>query len=235
MKFRVVTLSDTHGFQKEIEMPKGDILVHSGDITDCGEEWQVRQFLEWLNDLPYERKIFCNGNHEVQIAKMGIMKQLVRENCNKSVVYLENEAYEYKGLKFWGSPYSLEFFPEHWGYQLKRQHAKALWDMIPEDTDILLTHSPPKGIMDGVKPFGIYTEDHAGCNFLLEQTRKINPYLHVFGHIHRWFGTVQRANPAYKTLYVNASMCDDSYKITRKPIVIDIDTELKTATVVPYE
>jgi Predicted phosphoesterases, related to the Icc protein len=54
------------------------------------------------------------------------------------------------------------------------------WNKIPDDTDILVTHTPPVGHGDlcctGVR---------AGCVELLTTVQqRIKPKYHVFGHIH---------------------------------------------------
>jgi Icc-related predicted phosphoesterase len=58
-----------------------------------------------------------------------------------------------------------------------------VWDQIPEDTDILITHGPPKGILDLT-----YRRDNAvdvcGDSSLLKRVMKLDLKLMCFGHIH---------------------------------------------------
>lgn len=59
------------------------------------------------------------------------------------------------------------------------KEGEKLWSMIPENTDILVTHGPPYGILDTN-----IQNQHTGCPHLLQRVLAIKPRLHVFGHIH---------------------------------------------------
>jgi Icc-related predicted phosphoesterase len=64
-----------------------------------------------------------------------------------------------------------------------KKDAFKLWSAIPEDTDVLVTHGPPFGILDQN-----YNKEHVGCESLTEHVLRIKPQLHIFGHIHEDYG-----------------------------------------------
>ena len=88
------------------------------------------------------------------------------------------------------------------------------WARIPEGLDILITHGPPFGILDGAPG----SQRHDGCPELLEAVLEAKPMLHVFGHIHAGYGTLRTP----ETIFVNASLLGDSGRVDREPIVIDL-------------
>lgn len=121
------------------------------------------------------------------------------------------------GLKFWGSPIQPWFHDwafNRWRGSLTEGSIKKHWDMIPDDTDVLITHGPPKGFGD--RPFG--REKPVGCDDLLAAVLRIKPKLHVFGHIHGGYGF----DVFNGTIFLNASSVDEAYKPVNSPVVFDI-------------
>lgn len=130
-------------------------------------------------------------------------------NCH----YLEDEAIILYGLKIYGSPWQPEF--GDWAFNLPRgQSCLDKWNRIPQDTDILLTHSPPLGFGDLCS-----TGVRAGCVELLSTVQKrVLPKYHVYGHIHEGYGVRSDG----KVVYVNASTCDINYMPRNAPVVFDV-------------
>lgn len=62
---RFVFISDTHTYHKMVKMPKGDVLVHTGDFTFQGRLKEVSAFSDWLATLDFKHKIVISGNHEI--------------------------------------------------------------------------------------------------------------------------------------------------------------------------
>lgn len=203
-------------------MPEGDILVHCGDSTIDGSEWNYKKFLIWFGKQDYKHKVFINGNHEVVVWKNETSEYLVRTHNAGFVTnlhYLENTGVELDGIKFWGSPYTPEFFD--WAYMYRRDEGAEKWKDIPANTDVLITHGPPAGILDNVRPCGWrYPLHNAGCFDLLKKIEEIKPKVHCFGHIHSSYGTKKVGD----TLFVNASTCNEDYSPVHPPIVIDSET-----------
>lgn len=206
---RIVFLSDTHNRLGSINVPDGDILVHAGDFCGHGRLSEVKQFNDEIGGLPHKHKIVIAGNHDWPLQRQAQEARALLTN----VTYLEDERFEVEGLKFYGSPWQPEFFS--WAFNLPRKSRELAqkWDSIPPDTDIVITHGPPYGILDKT------TSGHfAGCELLRERMAVIKPQVHVFGHIHEGYGTHQQDT----TLFVNASNLNERYNPVNEPIAIDV-------------
>ncbi|XP_009864029.1 PREDICTED: metallophosphoesterase domain-containing protein 1-like [Apaloderma vittatum] len=109
-----------------------------------------------------------------------------------------------------------------WGFNLPRGQALLeKWNLIPDGIDILITHGPPLGFLDWVPK----KMQRVGCVELLNTVqRRIQPRLHVFGHIHEGYGVMADGT----TTYVNASVCTVNYQPLNPPIVIDLPTPRNT-------
>jgi Icc-related predicted phosphoesterase len=109
-------------------------------------------------------------------------------NCR----YLQDEAAEIAGLKFWGSPWQPWF--HDWAFNLPRGERLAeKWAMVPEDTEILVTHGPPFGIGDHNG-----WEGHVGCDDLRKRVAQLqNLKLHIFGHIHESPGVFEESGVVF--------------------------------------
>lgn len=106
-----------------------------------------------------------------------------------------------------------------WAFTLKNPlDLRKKWLKIPKDTDVLITHGPPYGIGDDASPPGSLSKNNVGCKELRKIIDKIQPKLHVFGHIHIGYGTYKVKN----TTLVNAAISNDRYKITHLPVVFDL-------------
>ena len=133
MKF--VCLADTHCLHNKIEVPDGDVLLHAGDFTMRGKEKNIRDFSDFLGKLPHEHKIVIAGNHDLLFEKNPPVAQKLLTNCT----YLQDSFTVIEGLKIYGSPWQPWFYD--WAFNLQRgAEIRAKWDLIPDDTDILLTH-----------------------------------------------------------------------------------------------
>lgn len=182
---RIVCLSDTHGTHKKAEVPDGDVFLYAGDMCARGNRRELEAFRqEFLTQLPHEHKIVVAGNHDYPFECEDGSELL--PDCT----YLEDEAVTINGVKIYGSPWQPEFC--NWAFNLPRgEPLREKWDMIPDDVDVLATHGPPKGVMDGVprRAFsGTSYIKHVGCEELLGRVKEIQPELHVFGHIHEHGG-----------------------------------------------
>ena len=216
MRKKITIISDTHGKHHEItdDLPGGDILIHCGDFMNGG--WDVEEsidFLDWLEDIKgYKHKIFIAGNHDIMFENDPKLA-LALTSAYKNITYLQDSFIEVEGLKIYGSPWQPEFY--NWAFNLPRGAAlKAKWDLIPEDTDILVTHGPPMGFNDQVNGYG----EPLGCYDLKQRVLDIKPKLHCFGHIHSGYGIV----PEDSTKFINTSVLNESYEYTQKPITLKL-------------
>eukprot|EP01134_Creolimax_fragrantissima_P003772 CFRG3772T1 len=236
---RVVVISDTHS-RPVCDLPAGDIIIHAGDFTMCGDTKEVTEFAEWFAGLNYKHKIVVAGNHEITFDIEGY-EQLWREKHKmkrdqrkikaslvnmEGITYLEDGAVMFYGYKFWGSPWQPKF--AEWAFQRKRgKSLKTIWDSIPADVDILITHSPPVGLGDLTT-----RAERVGCVDLLYAVQmQIKPMYHLFGHVHEGYGMWSDGT----TVFANASTCNSRYNIANSPIVFDLPVkETRTASIAEF-
>ena len=215
-------LSDTHGKHAKFKCEGGDILIHAGDCTSGGSLRDSIDFLNWFSSQDYSHLIMIAGNHDWAFQSQ---PTLLADECRKRKIILLNDSGIILkdmsdptiNIRVWGSPIQLEFnnfaFNCQHGADIKRH-----WDLIPNNTEILITHCPPYGILDEVVQIGGFPyspPNLAGCQDLLNKIKETNVKLSVFGHIHEARGII------YKDLvtYVNASSLDRQYAIVEgKPI-----------------
>lgn len=224
---RICFISDTHSYHDAVTIPDGvDILVHCGDNTIEGANWEMSKFIEWFGNQKPRHKIFINGNHEVKVSELGDLTRIMVNSHNRmfmtNIHYLEETGIEIEGIKFWGSPYTLEFFDWAYMYPRDEESGRKRWEGIPADTDVLVTHGPPFGILDSVLPATGYPFTNAGCSELLKKVIEVKPKVHSFGHIHETYG-VRKPNDS-DTLFINASTCNGNYVPVHPVIVVDTDT-----------
>ena len=149
------------------------MLIHAGDVCGYGTEDEAAAFLEWFAAQPYKHKIFIAGNHDwfFEIYDKAYIDKIIPTNIH----YLNDSGIEIEGFKIWGSPVQIEFCD--WAFNRKKgADINKHWKLIPANTDILITHSPPFGILDRTN-----SNDNAGCEMLLKKVNLIKPKLHVFG------------------------------------------------------
>lgn len=204
---RFVCLSDTHNHHRALEVPDGDVLLHAGDFTMNGTEAETRDFAEWFEALPHRRKVLIAGNHDRMFQERPEEARALVHFAD----YLEDEALEIDGLRLWGSPWQPEFGGWAFGRPAGAPMAEV-WNAVEGVVDILLTHAPPKGLMDR-----IHNGVGIGCAALTEALPGIAPRLHVFGHVHESRGT----HLSHARLSVNAATCDHRYRKAHEPIVVD--------------
>ncbi|KAL5010174.1 hypothetical protein ScPMuIL_012479 [Solemya velum] len=236
-RVRVVCLSDTHMKieDKPEVVPDGDILIHAGDFTNIGLPSNIEKFNEFLGKLPHRHKVVIAGNHDQTFMdnnddfyhsaysthKVCAAMELFRQTDGKksvkglltNCIYLQDSAIELYGIKFYGSPWSPEFC--NWAFNVERgEEILKIWNQIPEETDILITHGPPLGYGD-MNYDGLRT----GCVELLNTIQKrVRPKYHIYGHIHEGYGVL---SDGYTT-YINASTCNLRYKPENPPIIFDV-------------
>ncbi len=205
---RIVCLSDTHCRSDDFKVPEGDVLIIAGDVCLRGSLSELQTFDAFLGQLPHQHKLFVAGNHDFPFAYVETAKA---KTLLKNAIYLENSGVEIDGVKFWGSPWQPEFYD--WAFNLPRGRQLAeMWALIPDDTDVLITHTPPYGILDQVE-----TGELVGCEDLREALLRVKPKLHVFGHIHQCYGFIRDNG----TTYINACICNEDYYAINRPIVFD--------------
>lgn len=209
---RIVCVSDTHTFHNRVDIPKCDLLLHAGDITDRGREQELVDFDLWCKRIVREgiaRKIICiAGNHDFCFQDHRVASVAALGGAE----YLEDSSTVFDGLRIFGTPWQPWFYD--WAFNLKTEmELKGKFDRMPEGTDILLCHSPPRGILDMTR-----RGQPVGSQALLDAIHRVRPKLVVFGHIHESYGSVEHDG----IRYVNASICTFDYNPKNPAVVIDL-------------
>lgn len=200
-RISVVCISDTHNTQPLL--PEGDVLLHAGDFTQSGSIEELNAQIEWLDAQPHRYKVVIAGNHEL------CLDRNTTNHANwtheeptpinwRSLIYLQHASttlrFGSQELRVFGSPYT----PKHgsWAFQYPRAGSDPWEGNIPDQTDIFLTHGPPKTHLD---------LGHSGCQYLLREMWSIKrkPVLHVFGHIHGGYGEEVLCWDAFQAMYEN--------------------------------
>lgn len=196
---KILHLSDTHGFHRRLQnLPDADVLVHSGDFTMTGSEQEAMDFLNWFCDLPYAHKVFICGNHVDCLYGADI------DGLDPNVHYLCNSGMEIDGVKFYGVPMFM-------GDCLTDRQTRNIAN-IPDNTDVLVTHSPAYGILDCDE--GI----NYGDEQLLIKVIEMKPRLHLFGHIHAQHGILTE----HDTTFSNGAMMNADYTTLNLPNILEI-------------
>jgi predicted phosphohydrolase len=205
---RLVCMSDLHSLKPACPIPEGDVLIVAGDVCGYGTLDEIKTFNAFLGSLPHPHKLLIAGNHDWPFARVPEQAIALLHNAT----YLKDSGIEIGGIKFWGSPWQPFFC--NWAFNLPRGTPLAkVWAKIPSDTDVLITHGPPYGILDRV-----YDGEHVGCEELRAALPRVRPKIHVFGHVHEDYGVLEQDG----TTFINASICDGRYRPIQAPIVIDV-------------
>lgn len=206
-------ISDTHTYHGLLTIPEDvDMVISSGDCSNPRDpytnEHEVRNFITWFDGLKIKHKIFVGGNHDTSIEE-GL---LTKDNFEHlGIYYLENTSVEIEGFKIFGSPLT-PTFGNGWAWNKDRTKLDRIWkNIIDDDVDIVVTHGPPKGILDFAVGYN-RNIDVCGDKSLLNRIEEINPKLHCFGHIHNNGGLINagtRTVSHLNTLFSNGSVVTD--------------------------
>ncbi len=200
-------ISDPHFNHYQIELGCGDILFVCGDFTRKGRVDDVVEFSKFIGAQNFRYKVVIAGNHDFcfEDERREEVEKILSDN---GIVYLNDSGIEIEGIHIWGSPIQPWFFD--WAFNRRRgEKIRKHWDLIPENTDILITHGPPMGILDVCK-----SGKHVGCEDLLLRLEKVAPKIHAFGHIHESYG-IEKIK---ETTYINCSISDERYQYKNGPI-----------------
>ena len=209
---KVLHISDTHGYHDLLQIPGDiDMIIHSGDCSNSRDPYtnepQVRAFIDWYKKVPVKYKIYVAGNHDTSIEK-GLVT--IGDFGENGIIYLENDYITIEGIKIFGSPHTPQF--GQWAFMKDRVKLERFWrKAIHEPCDIIVTHGPPKGILD--KSYDREGRMEAcGDRSLLNLILELQPKYSMFGHIHNCedivnAGVLKLSN--YETLFSNGSVVKD--------------------------
>lgn len=209
---KVVCISDTHGITFPSDLPDGDVLIHAGDLSLSGQPHEIQQTLAWLRRFPHKYKIFIGGNHDNALAEFGCLffeEQMRPYKDRTPLIYLCGSKTKVDDLVFFGSaalPFNSIYRAGARAFMLDGTTSRH-WNYAPV-CDVLITHGPPRGVLDG----------GYGDPILENHVRMIKPKLHVFGHVHSSHGYATSKD----TQFVNAAMLDAGYRPGPEPIVVEL-------------
>uniref|UniRef100_A0A8R1HLY1 Metallophos domain-containing protein n=2 Tax=Caenorhabditis japonica TaxID=281687 RepID=A0A8R1HLY1_CAEJA len=217
---KVVCISDTHEQLHNVSVPDGDVLIHAGDFTNNGNDSELIKFNEEMARFPHKYKLVVAGNHELGFDPLENQNQRLPADRGlgteagyellTNVTYLQDKEITIEGIKFFGSSYHpLNGFPF---YRTRATELAECWKAVPNDTDVLITHTPPLGYLD---QFG---EERWGCKDLLYTVERIKPAYHIFGHVHEQHGCLSNGD----TTFINAAQCNKGNVIQTRPIIFYI-------------
>ncbi len=220
---KIVALSDTHTMQNKIEIPDGEILIHAGDAGNLGkfeEYYEIGRWFESLKDR-FQYRIIVPGNHDQ--AFQNNAENVLRQWFDDDVICLIDDEVQLFGYKFYGCPWMPQFY--NWAFMMPESELAAVYAKIPDDTEILITHSPPFGILD--KPAGNGFESHRRCGSqaLYDRVKQL-PKLkhHIFGHLHYSYGTEKIGDVSFH----NVASLNENYRVQNPPQVIEVSHDKET-------
>lgn len=234
-QIKIIAFSDNHGYLPPKEdLPEGDILLICGDILPLNIQknliksaiWMCNQFLPWTQTLPYKYIVFIGGNHDFLLEKLGhdLMDTIDPYKECENVFYLQDSFVILEGIKIYGTPYIKDL--KNWAFYLSDNKLLSRYQCIPDDTDILLTHMPPKVDMCGAvlqsNTFN-YLSDYGSKELADVLLERPNIKYHLFGHVHSGDhnGTINVNN----TKLYNISIKDEDYKSNYKPLIINYESK----------
>jgi len=204
---RIIACSDTHGKHLYLPVPEGDVFIFAGDF-EIRNTFDLIEMSTWLDNLPHKNVVAIFGNHD-------FTEHYPKENMKQMfgrVHLLFNESIIVDGLKIWGSPYCPYF--NNWAWMQPDNMLAEIWATIPLETEIVVTHSMPYGILDGVLP----RMQSVGSLTLRDRIKDIHPYIQIGGHLHESYGQYTDG----KTDYYNVAVMDEQYKIVNPCTIIDV-------------
>ena len=206
MKF--VTISDTHGKHRDLNLPNGDAIIHSGDFCHYGSDDDMHDFFSWYSALEFNTKILIGGNHDFFAAEQS---ERFNELLPEEIIYLNDSGIKINGINIWGSPVQPDLIG--WAFGKERGiEMKTHWDLIPKDTEILITHTPPFVILDKSR-----SGKSIGCEELTKKLKELQLKIHVFGHVHASYGEEKNE----KTKFINASNINSAKGLVNEPITFE--------------
>ena len=201
-------ISDTHRKHRAVTIPHCDLLIHCGDF--CSFQMADLQTLDdadaWFAESPAANVICIGGNHDFPLQS--------REFRFAHAQLLEDSLIEVFGLVIYGSPWCPDL--SNFAYYATHDQLVERWKQIPSEIDILITHTPPFGVLD-VPTSG---KVNLGCPHLRDELKRIRPKLHVFGHVHASHGT----STTRETHYINAAIVGGpDFEVRHAPMTIEFD------------
>lgn len=219
MNVKICHISDTHTLPFKIE--PADILVHSGDALNSGKFKDLVTFRLQLEEIKehFKHIVYVPGNHDWELQYKPKESEEFLQSTVPNLVVLHEKSIELMGLKFYGTAYQPFFC--NWAFNVQYpKDLKEIYERIPDDTQVLVTHCPPYGILDHVINRWNPNGEHVGSKELADELPRLKALkLHMFGHIHYSSGMKLIDGVEYS----NGAICDEAYLAVNKPNVIELE------------
>lgn len=184
---RLFAFSDTHGMHRKLSIPKGtDILICAGDVVLDFQEDGLSDFFDWFSSCAAQLRLFVPGNHEIIF---DLYPEEARQLMPTNVTLLEDCGIKYDGITFYAISSRMIQQMQWLGGECG----------LPYQTDFLITHIPPKGILD----------EGTGSEVLQRTILERQPKHHLFGHVHSKGGLCEEK---WSTKFDNVSTFQALYK-----------------------
>jgi len=240
-EINVIALSDTHNIYDFADVPSGDLLIIAGDILMNGNIKELKQVMLQLDMESHRWKhiLIVPGNHDFALERMCKEKKLWREFAEDNEIQyfplnmtISHEGLvEILGLKI----FTWSWVPNlpNWAFHMFDSDVeKQLAELaISTEVDIVVSHGPPRGILDWIKNYG------AVGSKTMEEAFKFKYNIHIFGHIHEGYGktirdssNIIRTNNAEFRRYYNVSVLNEYYQEQNEPIKIIINEREEKST-----
>jgi len=220
--FKCVTFSDTHNLHEGVKLPKCDIAIFNGDYSGRGNKFETLNFLRWYNKQDQcKYKVMVPGNHDIcfdprhngETHSQNWLDNMKKQFSN--IIILNNNMVDIENVKIWGSPVTPWYHGERWGHNMHEDEIHKIWETIPPNIDIVVTHGPVYGILDKVTDLETKKGKHVGCKILKDVLiNRVKPQFHLCGHIHEGYGSTS----GYGTVFINSSIVDLEYERVNEPI-----------------
>jgi len=191
---KIVAISDTHDIHNALRIPKCDLLIFAGDCSENGTKLEIDDFLSWINTLDYELVIIVPGNHDYYFMEMigttGI------EKLSSNILLISNSIITFKGILIGAYCYALR--PNKWpknkfdAFLVNQDYFNYRQNRI---VDVLITHFPPKGMLDVI--YNNNSNRPGGLDCINNLVQHLTPMIHIFGHIHDSRGSFHTNNCSF--------------------------------------
>lgn len=232
---KICAISDTHCRHSEFTIPRCDILIHAGDSTFFGRPDEISNFVAWFEKQPATYRIMIAGNHELGLDDRSpkFHQESRRIVANADLLYLEDSWVNIRGVKIYGTPWTPKFYD--WGFNgtvsgdiptPQQPLLREIYRDIPDDTNILVCHTPAYGIVD--KGCGGNSDERLGSYDMRNRISKLKDlHLYICGHIHEAHGR----DVVDDVLHCNVACLKRDY-CTHNPVTIIYLDELTGLTTV---
>jgi Icc-related predicted phosphoesterase len=203
---KIACISDTHGIFLPDIPDDADVVFHAGDVGPDRKPsiWFAYEFSNWAKKVA--RPIYFTwGNHDF-IGQKSEVLDLLPSNVTCCV----DRQLDIDGVKVWFSPWSNIF--GDWAFMEVESELRKKYAKIPDDTNIIVSHGPPKGFGDRTLPIWTGRSEQVGSTSLLEQFQALPNASHLIcGHIHEARGTyVLQSDPSKEV--INCAQVDERYQ-----------------------